>query len=338
MTAPARDLQGALTLPTGQLTPEMRRAARQAGLGGALRARLPQTHVFARIMPQQKLRIVQAMKAQGEVVAMTGDGVNDAPSLKAAHIGVAMGGRGTDVAREAASLVLIDDDFSAIVEAIRLGRRIYDNLRKAMCFIFAVHLPIAGLALLPLLFGLPVLLGPVHIAFLQMVIDPVASLVFEAEPDETDVMRRPPRDPQAPLFSPGFLAWAAAQGLSALGVVVGVFFIAMKRDMPVPEMRALCFFALVVAILCLVLVNRSFSPSLRAAFAHPSLAMLMVLALVALVLAGSLVWPLARELFRFGPLHADDLLIVAGAGIVMLSGLEIVKLLRPLATAPRGRA
>ena len=300
----------------------------------ALRARLPQTHVFARIMPQQKLRIVQALKAEGEVVAMTGDGVNDAPSLKAAHIGVAMGGRGTDVAREAASLVLIDDDFSAIVEAIRLGRCIYDNLRKAMCFIFAVHLPIAGLALLPLLFGLPVLLGPVHIAFLQMVIDPVSSLVFEAEPDERDVMRRPPRDPQAPLFSHGLLAWAAAQGLSALGVVVAVFFIAINRDMPTPEMRALCFFALVVAILCLVLVNRSFSPSLRAAFAHPSLAMLMVLALVAIVLAGSLVWPLARDLFRFGPLHGDDLLIVAGAGLLMLLGLEAVKLLRPLATAP----
>ena len=300
----------------------------------ALRARLPQTHVFARIMPQQKLRIVQALKADGEVVAMTGDGVNDAPSLKAAHIGVAMGGRGTDVAREAASLVLIDDDFSAIVEAIRLGRRIYDNLRKAMCFVFAVHLPIAGLALLPLLFGLPVLLGPVHIAFLQMVIDPVSSLVFEAEPDEKDVMRRPPRDPQAPLFSPGLLVWAAAQGLGALGVVVGVFFIAMQRDMPTSEIRALCFFALVVAILCLVLVNRSFSPSLRAAFAHPGGAMLMVLALVAVVLAGSLVWPAASDLFRFGPLHADDLLIVAGAGIVMLIALELVKLLRPLASAP----
>ena len=299
----------------------------------ALRARLPQTHVFARIMPDQKLRIVQALKEQGEVVAMTGDGVNDAPSLKAAHIGVAMGGRGTDVAREAASMVLIDDDFSAIVEAIRLGRRVYDNLRKAVCFIFAVHAPVAGLAVLPLLVGEPTLLGPVHIAFLQMVIDPVSSLVFEAEPEEKDVMRRPPRDPQASLFSWGLLAWAAAQGLAALGVVVGVFFIALARDMPTPEMRALCFFALVVAILGLVLVNRSFSPSLRAAFAHPSWAMLMVLALVALVLAASLLWPPARDLFRFGPLHSDDLLIVAGAGLVMLLTLEMVKLLPPLATA-----
>ena len=159
------------------------------------RARTQTATVFARIMPEQKLRIVNALKANGEIVAMTGDGVNDAPSLKAAHIGIAMGGRGTDVAREASSIVLLDDDFGSIVKAIRLGRRIYDNLRKAMGFIFAVHVPIAGLALLPLLFGLPILFGPIHIAFLEMVIDPVCSLVFEAETEEDDVMRRPPRAP-----------------------------------------------------------------------------------------------------------------------------------------------
>ena len=155
--------------------------------------------VFARIMPEQKLRIVNALKANGEIVAMTGDGVNDAPSLKAAHIGIAMGGRGTDVAREASSIVLLDDDFGSIVKSVRLGRRIYDNLRKAMGFIFAVHVPIAGLALLPLIIGLPILFGPVHIAFLQMVIDPVCSLVFEAEAEEDDVMRRPQRAPDEPL-------------------------------------------------------------------------------------------------------------------------------------------
>ena len=158
-----------------------------------LAQRVRSTTVFARIMPEQKLRIVQAFKANGEIVAMTGDGVNDAPSLKAAHIGIAMGGRGTDVAREAASIVLLDDDFGSIVHAIKLGRRIYDNLRKAMGFIFAVHVPIAGLALLPLLFGLPILFGPVHIAFLEMIIDPVCSLVFEAESEEDDVMSHPPR-------------------------------------------------------------------------------------------------------------------------------------------------
>ena len=198
---------------TGDYPATARAIAGQAGLdatdvvtGGELEAlsdaelagRVQTATVFARIMPEQKLRIVNAFKTNGDIVAMTGDGVNDAPSLKAAHIGIAMGGRGTDVAREASSIVLLDDDFGSIVTAIRLGRRIYDNLRKAMGFIFAVHVPIAGLALLPLLVGLPILFGPMHIAFLEMVIDPVCSLVFEAETEEDDVMRRPSRAPNAP--------------------------------------------------------------------------------------------------------------------------------------------
>ena len=152
-------------------------------------------------MPEQKLRIVEALKANGEIVAMTGDGVNDAPSLKAAHIGIAMGGRGTDVAREASSIVLLDDDFGSIVEAVRLGRRIYDNLRKAMGFILAVHVPIAGLALLPLLSGLPIVLGPIHIAFLEMVIDPVCTLVFEAEDRGGGRHAPPAAAAREPLFS-----------------------------------------------------------------------------------------------------------------------------------------
>ena len=184
-------------------------------------AHVRKTSVFARIMPDQKLRIVEALKASGEIVAMTGDGVNDALSLKAAHIGVAMGGRGTDVAREASSIVLLDDDFGSIVKTVRLGRRIYDNLRKAMSFIFAVHVPIAGLALAPLLLGAPMLFGPVHIAFLEMVIDPVCSLVFEAEIEEDGLMRRPPRDPAEPLFSLPMILWGLFQGAFALALVAG---------------------------------------------------------------------------------------------------------------------
>ncbi len=181
-----------------------------------LAERLKTVTVFARIMPEQKLRIVQAFKADGEIVAMTGDGVNDAPSLKAAHIGIAMGKRGTDVAREASAIVLLDDDFGSIVQSVRLGRRIYDNIRKAMAFIFAVHVPIAGLALLPLFFGLPILFGPIHIALLEMVIDPVCALVFEAERDEGNVMSRPPRDPSEPLFSMAMVAWSVFQAASPL--------------------------------------------------------------------------------------------------------------------------
>ena len=283
--------------------------------------------VFARIMPEQKLRIVNALKASGEIVAMTGDGVNDAPSLKAAHIGIAMGGRGTDVAREASSIVLLDDDFGSIIKSVRLGRRIYDNLRKAMGFIFAVHVPIAGLALLPLLFGLPILFGPVHIAFLEMVIDPVCSLVFEAETEEDDVMRRPPRAPDEPLFSSRLIGWGLLQGATAFVLVAVIFVVALGRGMPEAEVRALAFFSLVVTIVSLIFVNRSFSASLITALRRPNRVLFLVLLAVLVMLSLTLLWPFARGLFRFGPLHLDDLALTLGAGIVVLVLLEVFKFL-----------
>jgi P-type Ca2+ transporter type 2C len=290
-----------------------------------LATRVRTTTIFARIMPEQKLRIVTAFKANGEVVAMTGDGVNDAPSLKSAHIGIAMGGRGTDVAREASSIVLLDDDFGSIVKAVRLGRRIYDNLRKAMGFIFAVHIPIAGLALMPLLFGLPIVLGPVHIAFLEMVIDPVCSLVFEAEPEESDIMRRPPRNPNEPLFSSAFIAWGLVQGAVAFMLVGSIFALAVWRGMPENEVRALAFFCLVLAIVSLIFVNRSFSASLITAFRQLNTALILVLLAVTILLSATLLWPFASALFRFGPLHVDDLALTFGAGLLVLTVLELLK-------------
>jgi P-type Ca2+ transporter type 2C len=283
------------------------------------------TTVFARVMPDQKLRIVNALKVNREIVAMTGDGVNDAPSLKAAHIGIAMGGRGTDVAREASSIVLLDDDFGSIVKAIRLGRRIYDNLRKAMGFILAVHVPIAGLALLPLCFGLPIVFGPMHIAFLEMIIDPVCSLVFEAETEEDNVMSRPPRPVDQPLFSGVLVGWSLVQGTFAFALVAAIYLIALNRDMPEEEVRALAFFSLVLAIVSLIFVNRSFSASLITALRRPSAALVWVLVTVPVMLSLTLLFPPVSALFRFGPLHLDDLALTLAAGAVVLVFLEALK-------------
>jgi Ca2+-transporting ATPase len=294
---------------------------------GELAQRVLTATVFARTMPEQKLRIVQALKANRGIVAMTGDGVNDAPSLKAAHIGIAMGGRGTDVAREASSIVLLDDDFGSIVKAVGLGRRIYDNLRKAMGFIFAVHVPIAGLALLPLPFGLPILFGPVHIAFLEMVIDPVCSLVFEAESEEEDIMRRPPRDPESPLFGRPLIVGSLLQGVFAFLLVAGIYLNALNRGMPAPEVRALTFFSLVLSIVGLIFVNRSFSTSLVTAFTRPNPALAAVLLAVALMLGTTLLWPWATALLRFGPLHANDLAVTLAAGVTLVLVLEAAQTL-----------
>lgn len=292
-----------------------------------LAALLKTVTVFARIMPQQKLRIVQAFKASGEVVAMTGDGVNDAPSLKAAHIGVAMGGRGTDVAREASALVLLNDDFSAIVQSARLGRRIYDNIRKAMAFILAVHVPIAGLALLPLFFGLPMLLGPIHIALLEMVIDPVCALVFEAERPEDDVMDRPPRDPAESMFSPAMLVWSIMQGGIAFAMLAAVFVLQTSAGVPEHEVRALVFFGLIAQLIALILVNRSFQASLRDAFVRKNIALRYVVMAVGSVTALVLLLPQAQQLLMFGTMRLSDMLLALSLGVGLLFILEGCKYL-----------
>ena len=325
---------------TGDYPVTARAIARQAGLEGEdvldgpsiermseaeLAAAVARVSVFARIVPAQKLRIVQAFKAHGAVVAMTGDGVNDAPPLKAADIGIAMGGRGTDVAREASSLVLLDDDFGSIVRTIRLGRRIYDNLRKAMAYIIAVHVPIAGLALLPLLTGLPLIFGPVHIAFLEMVIDPVCSMVFEAEAAEDDIMKRPPRAATSPLFSPALVAWSLLQGAVAFIPLAALYGLAIQRGLPETDARSLTFVSLVLVDLGLVLVNRSFATSLGELIGKANRALIWVSAVTVALLALVLIAPFGRALFRFGPLHADDLTLVVVIVVAVFATLEFLK-------------
>ncbi|WP_417619264.1 cation-translocating P-type ATPase [Parasphingorhabdus sp.] len=291
----------------------------------ALGKKLGSTNIFARIMPEQKLRLVQALKDDGEVVAMTGDGVNDAPSLKAAHVGIAMGRRGTDVAREASSLVLLDDEFSAIVSAIRLGRRIYDNIRKAMEFIFAAHVPIAGLALLPLMFGLPMLIGPIHIVLLEMVIDPACALVFEAEEEDEKIMHRPPRHPEARLFSLPMVIWSIFQGGLALGALTVGVVIAVQQGMPVPELRALAFLGLIASLLALILANRSSSASLRSLLDYRNKALLAIFFAVAVIMMGIYLFEPARSILGFAKLSVFEILAVIGYGLLLLALLQILK-------------
>jgi P-type Ca2+ transporter type 2C len=325
---------------TGDYPQTARAIAAQAGIEGdrlltgtelaamddaELARALPGVTVFARIMPEQKLRLVNALKAGGAVVAMTGDGVNDAPSLKAAHIGIAMGGRGTDVAREASSLVLLDDDFGSIVAAVRLGRRINDNLRKAMGFIVAVHIPIAGLALLPLLMGMPMLLGPIHIAFIEMIIDPVCSLAFEAETDEPNLMQRPPRAPDAPLFSRALLGWAVLQGVLTMAAIVGLALWLWQQGLPDTQVRTAAFIALVLGALGLVLINRSFNASLADALLRPNLPLAIVAGVVAAILAATQLIPPIARLFDFTALNMALLLPILGGSAAMMAALEAIK-------------
>lgn len=292
-----------------------------------LQRRIRSVNIFARVVPEQKLRLVSALRANGEIVAMTGDGVNDAPALKAAHIGIAMGERGTDVAREAASLVLLDDDFSSIVEAVKQGRRIYDNLKKGMAYILAIHVPIAGMTLIPVLLKWPLVLLPVHIAFLHLIIDPACSIVFEAEPEEATVMRRPPRDPNEPLF--GRRTWSVSlfQGLGVLVIMVGLYGFTLYRGQPDSKARALAFTTLIVANIGLILINRSWSHSALATLRSPNAALWWVIGGAVVFLGLVLYVPVLRELFRFAELHWIDLGVCLAAGAGSILWFELFKLM-----------
>ncbi len=291
-----------------------------------LAKRIAHTSVFARAVPEQKLRIVSALKANGDIVAMTGDGVNDAPALKAAHIGVAMGGRGTDVARESGALVLLDDDFGSIVQAARVGRRIFDNLQKAMTFIFSVHLPIAGMSFLPVLFGWPLALMPVHILFLELIIDPACSVIFEMEEEEADIMMRKPRRSDEPLFGKRMIRTGLVQGLGVLALVVGIYAWALGAGLGEGEARALAFVNLVFGNLGMIMSNRSWTRSIFETLRIPNPAVKWVCGGALAFLALVVFVPALNSLFGFAPLHGWEIALCLGTGALTILINEAMKL------------
>jgi Ca2+-transporting ATPase len=292
-------------------------------------SRIRVTNVFARVIPEQKLFIVNVLKKNGEIVAMTGDGINDAPALKAAHIGVAMGEKGTDVAREASSLVLLNDNFSSIVAGIAMGRRIFDNLQKALGYIFAIHVPIAGLSLIPiLLLDFPLILWPVHIVFLELIIDPACSMIFEAEKEEKNVMDRPPRNIHEKFFGFNKIFISCMQGVGILAFVMGIYLYSYFTGHSEGQIRAMSFLTLIVANISIILSNRSWSRNIFELLITRNKASSWVIGSAILFMILIMNIPFFLKLFQFEKIGFLDTFICIITGLLTIAWFEVYKVIK----------
>ena len=291
--------------------------------------KIKKINVFARVVPEQKLKIVNALKKNKEIVAMTGDGINDAPALKAANIGIAMGKKGTDVAREASSLVLMDDNFSSIVGAIKMGRRIFDNLQKAFGYTFAIHVPIAGLALIPILLGnFPLILWPVHIVFMELIIDPACSIIFEAEKEEINIMNRPPKRIDEPFFGAKKILFSCMQGVGILILTLTVYLVGLHFGYEDKEVRAMAFITLIVSNIAVILTNRSWTDNIFKIIVTPNKALLWIVGGAIFFLALIINIPFFLDLFQFQKLTLINIIICSLMGITTIVWFEIYKLFK----------
>ena len=291
--------------------------------------RIKDVNIFARVIPEQKLKIVNALKRNNEIVAMTGDGINDAPALKASNIGIAMGEKGTDVAREVSSLVLMDDNFASIVGAVRMGRKIFDNLQKALGYIFAIHVPIAGLSLIPVLFAdLPLILWPVHIVFLELIIDPACTMIFEAEKEERNVMCRPPKDINEPFFGARKILFSCLQGIGIIIICLLVYFMGLKMGYSEKGVRTLTFVTLIVSNISVIISNRSWTSGIIKILSAPNKAVNWIVggAIIFLILILNI--PFLLNLFQFEKIGFLELMVCTIAGFFSITWFEIYKYLK----------
>lgn len=293
-----------------------------------LKKRIVSTNIFARVVPEQKLRIVNALKKSGKIVIMTGDGVNDAPALKSAHVGIAMGNRGTDVARESASLVLLDDNFESIVTAIKTGRHIFSNIKKAMSYIVTVHIPIAFLAIAPVLLGFPPILLPVHIALMEIIIDPTCSIVFEEEAEEKDIMKQKPRNPKEPLLDKGTIISSVLEGIIIFLFVMFGYIIFQKAGFSHDKSRAFAFSILVTSYIFLVLAKRSFTKTIFESLRQKNSKLWIIVLVIGVLLLSALYAPFMQRIFGFDSLSFRELVLSGALGLMSVLGLEFLKLIK----------